>query len=73
MRTFNCGIGAVLIVDKMESHLVLKHLEKVGEEASVIGVVELNKGDAATWVKLQSFSNVFESKCLVYMNGNCHE
>ncbi|KAL5014308.1 hypothetical protein ScPMuIL_008578 [Solemya velum] len=43
-RTFNCGIGAVLIVDKMESHLVIKHLEKVGEEASVIGIVEGMKG-----------------------------
>jgi phosphoribosylaminoimidazole synthetase len=36
-RTFNCGIGMVLVVEKQHADEVKKVLEKAGEEVSVIG------------------------------------
>lgn len=36
-RTFNCGIGMVLVVDKNDAEEVKNILNKAGEEASIIG------------------------------------
>jgi len=36
-RTFNCGIGMVLVVDKNDADEVKKILEKAGEKVSIIG------------------------------------
>lgn len=43
-RTFNCGIGGVLIVSKTHTQEVVDRLTKAGEKASVIGVVEKRTG-----------------------------
>jgi len=39
-RTFNCGIGMVLVVDKNDANEVKAVLEKAGEEAFIIGHLE---------------------------------
>ncbi|MEE9614914.1 MAG: phosphoribosylformylglycinamidine cyclo-ligase [Thermodesulfobacteriota bacterium] len=39
LRTFNCGIGMVLVVRSAESRAVVKKLERMGEKARAIGVV----------------------------------
>lgn len=38
-RTFNCGIGMVVVVDSKDSNKVLKRLEKLNEKAFLIGEV----------------------------------
>ena len=38
-RTFNCGIGMVIVVDSTDVGKVLKRLEKLNEKASLIGEV----------------------------------
>ena len=38
-RTFNCGIGMVVVVDSKDSGKVLKRLHKLGEKAFLIGEV----------------------------------
>jgi phosphoribosylformylglycinamidine cyclo-ligase len=42
-RTFNCGIGMVIVVDSTDVKKVLKRLEKLKEEASQIGEVSKKK------------------------------
>jgi phosphoribosylformylglycinamidine cyclo-ligase len=42
-RTFNCGIGMVLVVDSKDVGRVLRRLEKLKEKASVIGEVRKKK------------------------------
>ena len=39
-RTFNMGIGMILFVDLEDKEAVLDHLQSLGEDASVIGIVE---------------------------------
>jgi len=46
-RTFNCGIGMVLIVDSGNSDAALDHLNACGETAFVIGTIRERKGDEA--------------------------
>ncbi|MFQ5480419.1 MAG: phosphoribosylformylglycinamidine cyclo-ligase [Thermodesulfobacteriota bacterium] len=43
LRTFNCGIGFIIIVSKNDSKKVLKALEKAGEKASLIGSIGRKK------------------------------
>lgn len=42
-RTFNCGIGMVLIVSKNEADDVLKRLRRLGVESMVIGEIRKSK------------------------------
>jgi len=42
-RTFNCGIGMVLVVDSKDVGKVLRRLEKLKEKASLIGEVRKKK------------------------------
>jgi phosphoribosylaminoimidazole (AIR) synthetase len=47
LRTFNCGIGMILIVGLQDVERVLKHL---GEEARVIGAIgERGRGAAVRY------------------------
>ena len=43
-RTFNCGIGGVLVVDQSLTEAVLKHLATSGVTASIIGKLSDRKG-----------------------------
>jgi phosphoribosylformylglycinamidine cyclo-ligase len=38
-RTFNCGIGMVIVVAPNDAAKVLKRLDKLGEKAYIIGEV----------------------------------
>ncbi len=46
-RTFNCGIGMVVIVGKTDADAAVKHLEASGETAWVIGEIRTRQGDEA--------------------------
>ena len=39
-KTFNCGIGMVLIVSDSKANLTIKNLKKIGFLSSVIGHVQ---------------------------------
>ena len=39
-KTFNCGIGMVLIVRDSKANLTIKNLKKIGFSSSVIGHVQ---------------------------------
>lgn len=43
LRTFNCGIGFIIIAGKKEYKAIIKTLEKGGETASVIGEIAKKK------------------------------
>jgi phosphoribosylformylglycinamidine cyclo-ligase len=44
-RTFNCGIGMVVIVDAADADAAINHLQSVGETVTRIGVIRARKGD----------------------------
>jgi phosphoribosylformylglycinamidine cyclo-ligase len=44
-RTFNCGIGMVVIVDAADADAAVKHLQSVGETVSRIGTIRARNGD----------------------------
>ncbi len=44
-RTFNCGIGMVVIVAKSDADAALKQLNASGETATVIGAIRARNGD----------------------------
>ncbi len=44
-RTFNCGIGMVVIVSAQDADAAIKHLQATGETVSRIGVIRARNGD----------------------------
>jgi len=46
-RTFNCGIGMVVIVSKADADTAIKHLVASGETAWIIGEIWTRQGDEA--------------------------
>ena len=46
-RTFNCGIGMVVIVGKTDAAAALNQLKAAGETAWVIGTIQARQGDEA--------------------------
>ena len=45
LKTFNCGIGMILVVDASESEKALNLFNKLGEQAQIIGEVETQSGN----------------------------
>ena len=43
-KTFNCGIGGMLVVEKSIANQIVEQLCSSGEEASLIGHVEKQTG-----------------------------
>jgi phosphoribosylformylglycinamidine cyclo-ligase len=50
LRVFNMGIGMILIVDEKEHADILERLDKLGERAFSIGIVEKRENDQPTVV-----------------------
>ncbi len=46
-RTFNCGIGMVVIVARADADAAIKHLEAAGETVWAIGEIRARQGDEA--------------------------
>jgi phosphoribosylformylglycinamidine cyclo-ligase len=44
-RTFNCGIGMVVVVSAQDADAAIKHLQSAGETVSRIGVIRARNGD----------------------------
>lgn len=44
-RTFNCGVGMVLVLDAADAEKTLKRLEASGETAAIIGHIEAHSGE----------------------------
>jgi phosphoribosylformylglycinamidine cyclo-ligase len=44
-RTFNMGIGMILVVDSVDSRAILEHLQTLGEDAYEIGTVQKGTED----------------------------
>jgi phosphoribosylformylglycinamidine cyclo-ligase len=44
-RTFNCGIGMVLVLDAADAEKALKLLAAAGETAAIIGHIETHPGE----------------------------
>jgi phosphoribosylformylglycinamidine cyclo-ligase len=44
-RTFNCGIGMVVIVAAEDAETAIKHLNAAGETVTRIGVIRARIGD----------------------------
>lgn len=46
-RTFNCGVGMVVVVDRKDADAAMKQLDAAGERASVIGTIRARMGNEA--------------------------
>ena len=71
LRTFNCGLGAVLICANEDSLTVLKHLQDHSEQASIIGVVQ----ESSVAVVIDAFPETLRESCAQSMmvNGVCQK
>jgi phosphoribosylformylglycinamidine cyclo-ligase len=45
MRTFNNGLGLIMVIDEDETDEILLRLKAMGETAYLIGAVEARVGD----------------------------
>lgn len=45
LKTFNCGIGMVVVVDAIDQQAIMTSLETAGEQVSVIGRIEQEQGE----------------------------
>ncbi len=43
LKTFNCGIGMILVVNPKETNNLLNELKELGEEPSLIGKITHNE------------------------------
>lgn len=50
-RTFNMGIGMILVINKEDKEEILDELEKMGEEACLIGEINSGAGDHSLEIK----------------------
>ncbi|MFW5809275.1 MAG: phosphoribosylformylglycinamidine cyclo-ligase [Halanaerobium sp.] len=50
-RTFNMGIGMTLVIDKDDQEQIFGELEKMGEEACLIGEIKAGVGDPSLEIK----------------------
>lgn len=50
-RTFNCGIGMILVVPGEQADSLVRHLELAGEDARVIGGVEAADGETGVTIQ----------------------
>ncbi len=46
LRTFNCGIGMILVVDKVAADNIAKELAALGETVTILGKIKPVKGDS---------------------------
>ena len=49
MRTFNCGVGMVLVTSAEQKDALIKELEDAGEEPLVLGELVAREGDAVAY------------------------
>ena len=47
LKTFNCGVGMVLIIDSVDESAILETLATAGEQATVIGTIKASSHEAA--------------------------
>lgn len=71
LRTFNCGLGAFLICANEDSVAVLKNLQNISEQASIVGVVR----ESSESVVVEKFSNQLKlcSSQSIVGNGFFHK
>lgn len=50
-RTFNCGIGMILVIDNKDTDIILSHLRQMGEVAISIGSIAKGEGKARTVIE----------------------
>ena len=68
-RTFNCGLGAVLIVDKRDESEVLRMLSEAGTQPACVGSVVEGQGMPHFFQACNLYKNFFVFLiCFVDMN-----
>lgn len=68
LRTFNCGLGAVLITSEEDSMEALKLLQEQGEDVSVVGRVRERHGDDS--VIVEGFGEKINESCPSFRQSN---
>ena len=49
LRTFNCGVGMLAVVDAAEAEALVAHLNGAGESAAMVGSLTLRTGEPVTF------------------------